>query len=56
LWFGIENALVTVNSRIVGHPEVTAAKRKEPLESRALVGAVAIAARLIFSTSLCLLT
>jgi hypothetical protein len=47
---------VTINSRIVGHAEVTAAKGNEPLVSSAMVGGLAVAARLMFSILLYLLT
>jgi hypothetical protein len=45
-----------INSLMIGKRDATARKTQEPLESSAIVGAVAIVARLIFSVPLCLLT
>jgi len=45
-----------INSLMIGQRDATARKTQEPLESSAIVGAVAIVARLIFSVPLCLLT
>jgi hypothetical protein len=45
-----------INSLKLGQRAATARKTQEPLESSAIVGAVANVARLIFSVPLCLLT
>jgi hypothetical protein len=45
-----------INSLMIGQRDATARKTQEPLESSAIVGAVAIMARLIVSVPLCLLT
>jgi len=45
-----------INSLMIGQRDATARETQEPLESSAIVGAVAILVRLIFSAPLYLLT
>jgi len=45
-----------INSLMIGQRDATARETQEPLESSAIVGAVAIVVRLIFSAPLYLLT